>query len=58
MAVSESAVDLKVVGPEEKSLGHWKVGSKGVCETPAAQASPFGFFIYDLSHVTTAAPSS
>lgn len=58
MAVSGSAVDLQVVGPEGKSLGHWKVGSKGVCETPAAQASPFGFFIYDLSHVTMVAPSS
>lgn len=52
MAVSGSAVDLQVVGPEGKSLGHWKVGSKGGCETPAAQASPFDFFIYDVSHMT------
>lgn len=58
MAVFGSAVDLQVVGPEGKSLGHWEVGSKGGCETPAAQAYLFDFFVYDVSHVTMAALSS
>lgn len=58
MAVSGSAVDLQVVGPEGKSLGHWKVDSKGGCETPAAQVYLFGFFVYDVSHVTMAALST
>lgn len=51
-------MDLQVVGPEGKSLGHWKVGSKGGCETPAAQVYLFGFFVYDVSHVTMAALST
>lgn len=51
-------MDLQVVGPEGKSLGHWEVGSKGGCETPAAQAYLFGFFVHDVSHVTMAALSS